>query len=193
MNRCNLLRDCAGASAAEFALVLPLLLIVMFGVIDGGRFLWEFNRAEKATQVGVRVAVVTNVLAEEIGTTDYVGIDGLTQGDRIPAADFTPVSCTKDGCGTSYTFDSTTFNNVLLPRMQAIDPEITAANVEVDYTGSGLGFAGDPNGADAAPMVTVRLKGMTFTPITSFLLASIGMPDFAATMPAEDLSGTQSN
>ena len=56
----SLLRDRSAASAAEFALVLPLLLLFLFGIIDAGRFMWEYNRAEKATQVGARVAVVTD-------------------------------------------------------------------------------------------------------------------------------------
>lgn len=189
----DLIRDRTAATAAEFAMVLPLLLILLFGIIDGGRFLWEYNRAEKATQVGVRVAVVTNILAKELATTDYVGVNGLTQGDVIPASDFTPVSCTSTSCDGGYTLDSDTFNDVLLPRMQAMDPKITAANVEVDYTGSGLGFAGDPNGMDAMPLVTVKLTGLQFVPITSLLFASITMPDFSATLSAEDSSGTQSN
>lgn len=189
----RLLADCTGASAVEFALVLPLLLLFLFGIIDGGRFMWEYNRATKATQVGVRVAAVTNVLAEELATKDYVGVNGLTQGDVIPAADFTPVTCTSTGCGSGYTFDSTTFNSVLLPRMQAIDPEITAANVQVNYSGSGLGYAGDPNGIDAIPIVTVKLTGLTFVPITTLMFATISMPSFSSSMPGEDLSGTQSN
>ena len=77
--------------------------------------------------------------------------------------------------------------------MQTMKPDITAANVRVDYSGSGLGFAGDPNGMEIAPLVTVRLTGMQFVPLTGFMFATINMPDFRTTMPAEDSSGTQSN
>jgi hypothetical protein len=72
-------------------------------------------------------------------------------------------------------------------------PSITAANVEVEYKNVGLGYSGDPNGPDVAPLVTVRLTGLTFQPITSLLLASFTMPDFATSLTGEDLSGTASN
>ena len=57
-------------------------------------------------------------------------------------------------------------------------PDITAANVRIDYSGSGLGFAGDPNGMEIAPLVTVRLTGMQFVPLTGFMFATLNMPDF---------------
>jgi len=63
----NLPLNTSAMSSAEFAMVLPLLLIFLFGMIDTGRFLWEFNEAEKATQVGARMAIVTNVLWGRIG------------------------------------------------------------------------------------------------------------------------------
>ena len=74
--------DRSGASAVEFALVLPLLLLFLFGIIDAGRYLWEVNKAEKATHYGARMAVVTNVVSPALAATNYVGVGGLTQGAR---------------------------------------------------------------------------------------------------------------
>ena len=36
-----LFRDCRGAAAAEMAMVLPLLLALMFGVTELGRYFWS--------------------------------------------------------------------------------------------------------------------------------------------------------
>jgi hypothetical protein len=195
-----------GASAAEFAMVLPLLLILLFSIIDGGRFAWEYNRAEKATQAGARVAVVTNSFPSGLVSQSYVGqtVGGvtLTQGDLIPAAALGLITCTRAGgcaCTTSPcpanpgTLDAAVFDNVLLTRMRAMKPDIQAANVRLKFRGSGLGFAGDPNGMEIAPLVTVELTGMQFRPITSLLLLTFTMPDFRTTLTAEDASGTQSN
>ena len=53
----RLLRDRTGSGAAEFSLVLPLLILLLLGMIDTGRYMWEYNRAEKATQMGARFSV----------------------------------------------------------------------------------------------------------------------------------------
>ena len=208
--RISLVRDCRGASAAEFAIVLPLLLILIFGVIDGGRFLWEVNRAEKATQVGVRMAVVTNVLAPGLISEDYVGktINGVVikSGDLIPAAALGKLVCNSGGCTCIVqpcpnpgTMDPPTFQR-LVDRMRTIDPTLTNANVVVTYSGSGLGTAGEGGSAamDISPLITVSLDGGTdqtrlkFTPITSLMLGTINMPSFSSTLTAEDASGNYS-
>lgn len=195
----RLARDQRGSSAVEFAMVVPLTLILLFGIIDGGRFAWEFNRAEKATQMGARMAVVTNPVAGGITTADFTGVGGLKVGDPIPANVLPDITCTNSTCdcsgcpsGLPGTYDSVAFGNIV-NRLALFDPQITAANVEVVYRGSGLGYAGDPTGPDLSPLVTVRLKGMQFAPVTSFMLASVTMPDFSTTLTAEDLVGTQSN
>lgn len=203
-----LVRDKRGSSAAEFALVLPLLLLLLFGIIDAGRFAWEYNKAEKATQVGARVAVVTDVIPPGLATASYVGVSGLTQGDVIPASALGIISCKStsgtvtcdcappDGappCPASLgTADPTAFDRIVT-RMQYMKSDITASNVRVEYRGSGLGFAGDPNGMEIAPIVTVKLTGVQFKPITALLFATIAMPDFRTSLTAEDSSGSQSN
>jgi len=162
--RISLVRDCRGASAAEFAIVLPLLLILIFGVIDGGRFLWEVNRAEKATQVGVRMAVVTTVLAPGLISEDYTvagnGRPAVKSGELIPAAYLGRLVCNSAGCTcatapcpTPGALNTTTFN-AIVDRMRTIDPTLTNANVVVTYSGSGLGTAGE-GGATATGGVVI--------------------------------------
>ena len=46
-----------GATAAEFAMVLPIVILFLLGTIDVGRLMWTWNKAEKATQFGARYAV----------------------------------------------------------------------------------------------------------------------------------------
>jgi Flp pilus assembly protein TadG len=182
----RLFGDRSGSSAAEFAMVLPLLIILLFAIIDGGRWLWTYNRAEKATQMGARMAVVTNIpAAVNVSYVDQTcGGVTLTQGDRLPAGCFTTVTCTVSGCGA---FDQ------VLARMQAFMPEIGATNLTVEYTDSGLGYAGNPNGPDASPLVTVSVHDLTFTPIVALALQSFAMPDFRASLTLEDAKGLDSN
>lgn len=201
----RLLRCERAASATEFALVLPLLLVFLFGIIDGGRFLWEYNRAEKATQMGVRYAVVTDPVATALegpaaGGYSFSVSDGITQGSTVPTANFDNASCTSSTCSCtggsicgSIGFSSTTFKNIV-NRMAAFYPPIGQPNVTVTYKNVGLGFAGDPVNPNVSPLVTVKLSGLTFQPITCLVFAcSISMPDFSAALTAEDLSGSTSN
>ena len=200
----RLLQSTHAASAAEFALVLPILLLFLFGIIDGGRFLWEFNRAEKATQMGVRYAVVTDPVLSGLSGYSFSTNpnDLISAGSAVPTANFTSAACTSSSCTcTSSTggfcaatsLDSTAFTNIV-NRMALMYPTIKAANVEVDYKNVGLGFAGNPDGPDVYPLVTVKLKNLTFHPITCLVFpCSIPMPSFSSGLTLEDAAGSVSN
>lgn len=48
--------------------------------------------------------------------------------------------------------------------------------------------------ADVSPLVTVKLTGLTFQPLTTLLFgASFNMPVISASLTGEDLSGTTGN
>lgn len=198
------LTDQTASSAAEFALVLPIMLILLFGTIDGGRFLWELNRAEKATQVGARFAVVTTPVSTGLINADFESAD-LPAGELIPADMLGKLECSRTTCTCTdcqvtvgNAVDTVSFD-ALVARMQAMYPAIQAANVRVTYRGSGFGFAGDPGGGGAtetmeiSPLVTVSLTNMEFQPVSGFALGQIAMPNFATTLTAEDASGSYSN
>lgn len=202
----RLIHDQAASSAAEFAMVLPLLLIFLLGIIDAGRWMWTFNRVEKATQMGARFAVVADPVSPAIESS-FIGTSGLTQGDLIPATDFGTITCTGSGtagsvsascscttspCPTLGTASGTAFQNIV-DRMKLFLPQLDYSNVTIVYSSSGLGYAGNPNGADISPLVTVQLSGLQFTPITSFLLTTMNMPAATTSLTAEDLSGSDSN
>jgi len=53
-------RDDRGQSLVEFALTLPMLLVVMFMITEFGRALYQYNVMAQATREGARVAVVNS-------------------------------------------------------------------------------------------------------------------------------------
>lgn len=190
----RLLSDCRAATAVEFALVTPVLLMFLLGIIDTGRLMWTWNRAEKATQLGVRQAVVIDPVASGLASYSYAISGGIGQGDVVPQSAFGGVECDATACaclgegggscpfGTAW--DAKSFA-ALVTAMSGIMSEIGASNVVVDYRYSGLGFAGDPNGPDVAPLVTVSLRNLTFRPVILLGAVTFSLPSFSATLTME--------
>jgi len=197
----TMLRDEQAATSAEFVLVLPVFLLLVFGLLDIAGYAWNMNMVQKATQYGARVAVVTNPVAPGLTTQDYVGqvVGGVTlsQGDTIPKDALGLISCTSASCTTTAPaptpgFDSAAFNRVLA-RMQGVDPALTAANLTIEYRGSGLGYAGDPSGMQISPLVTVKVSGQSYKPWMGMIFkAALPLPEARYTLTMEDGSGTQS-
>lgn len=199
----QLLRRNDGASAAEFALVLPLLLIFLLGMIDVGRYMWSINKLEKATQMGARMAVVTDMVPTGLANTNF----GLTlgQGAPIPASSFGAAECDKTSgsvacnclagstCPALSPINSVAFQNIAT-RMEAIAPMIADTDIRIRYTNAGVGYAGDPNGPDVAPIVTVSAVGVDFVPLIFQVFGgNLGLPTESASLTLEDGQGTTSN
>lgn len=200
----RLIRDESGSSAAEFALVLPIFLIFLLGLIDVGRYSWAVNQAEKATQIGARWAVVTDLIPT--GLINYsFATNGVTpQGTPVNDTAFPGVHCASTGgavtctCNASCPFDpapdadgQTAFNSIVA-RMRSVYPRLSADDVEVDYLNSGLGFSGDPNGPDVAPFVRISLHNQRY-PLFMMLGNDVSLPSFAYALTMEDGAGTYAN
>lgn len=47
-----------GAVAIEYAIVLPVLLIFLFGIMDAGRLLWTYTTLYRASEAAARCAAI---------------------------------------------------------------------------------------------------------------------------------------
>ena len=91
-------RDQSGASAAEFAMVVPVLLLFLVGTLDVGLYSWSINQAEKAVQAGTRHAVATDMVASGLADYSFAVDGGIPQGTVVPISAFPGVTCTNTSC-----------------------------------------------------------------------------------------------
>lgn len=189
----QILSDRTAASAAEFALVLPVLILFLLGIVDVGRLMYTWNQAEKATQMGVRYAVVTDFVPSGLAV-DFTSAHNIPGGDTVPTSTFSTTTCDTTNCTGGWGYNANAYN-AIVDRMARFYPGIgaEAANrVTIQYDNVGLGFSGDPSGPNVAALVTVRLQGIQFRP-WSFMGVPITLPPFSAALTMEDGSGTVSN
>jgi Flp pilus assembly protein TadG len=59
------LREQQGASMIEFAIVAPLLFLLVFGIIDFGRAFFLYNNLTNAARDGARVGAVLDIVGSE--------------------------------------------------------------------------------------------------------------------------------
>ena len=68
-----------GQSLVEFALILPILLILMLGILDFGRAIYAYNSVSNGARSGARVAIVNQDI-DDITTAveeEAFGLDGV--------------------------------------------------------------------------------------------------------------------
>jgi Flp pilus assembly protein TadG len=111
-----LLRRDEGSAAVEFAIVLPVLLLVLFGIVDFGRAFWTYNVAVSALREGGRAAAVAGLTGTTCPSTEIV--------DRARAR--------------TVTYLQTVFGTG--PQIPSVTVTCTAGIIQVGYTGNAFPF-----------------------------------------------------
>lgn len=205
----RLKKDKSGAAATEFVLISVALLLFTLGIMDVGFALYWFNRAEKATQLGVRMAAVSDPVSAFLptfsgtGTGPGAGNAGDSCRDATgaiqPFCNHNDIVCTVSGSTGTCTGEAGAFNNAAFSKifneMRTLYPQLRSEQVEVEYRASALGFAGRPGNADGTfnlvPQITVRIVNLQyeFVALGSLLgLAPFTLPVISASISGEDMN-----
>ena len=84
---CRFLRDASGATAVQFAFILPMFVVVIFGIIESGRVMWLQNALSFAVEGAARCAAIDT---KNCGSTAQVQRWAASQsGAAFPASTFT--------------------------------------------------------------------------------------------------------
>lgn len=111
------LRARDGATAVEFALVVPMFLMLVFGAIEFGRLLWTKEALQETAIAGARCVAIaqgstTSSPCASGGTTAYIQTVAKAWG--LTLATITPSTPTSGGCkGLSQVTLTSTFSSVV--------------------------------------------------------------------------------
>jgi Flp pilus assembly protein TadG len=141
----SLLKDCRAAAAAEMALVLPLLLLIMFSSIELGNYFMNEHKLVEAVRNGARFAARQSF-------SNYTACSGAPDG--------TVVSDTRNVVMNGYLSGGT----VITPNIQAADIDVSTSCISVagGETMTGI-YVGRPGGAQK---VTVAAS-VNYRPVIS--------------------------
>jgi len=98
--------DARGATAIEYAIILPVLLLLLLGITDLGRLMWVQGTLEYATAAAARCAAVDSVICGDAASIQSYAAS-RAYGLNLSATDFvvTTAACGRRvSASTSFSF-----------------------------------------------------------------------------------------
>lgn len=184
----------------EMAIVASLLFIVVLGFVDFGYAFYQWNAANKAVQVGGRLARVSDPVATALSSATDNPTDPDEVGERVLAGTYDYV-CTANAAGTASCSNGSAANqsafNLIYdgdsnrPGMHDFFPRLQKNNIQIEYVATGLGYWTRPGGP--VPTIKVSLQNLTFQ--FYFLGGLLGfndinIPSMVSSVTGEDLDST---
>jgi TadE-like protein len=215
----ELARDEDGGPLVEVAVILPVLILFLFGGIDFMNALYQWNAAAKAVEIGARIAAVSDPIASDLTSiADDALSSGLASGSPMP--EFTvrcdggtaACACTSGACDGMGSYSAEAMGLMVYGRagdgnctppasqyfvgMCNLHPSIAPQYVTVVYKQTGLGYAGRSLGP--VPTITVLLNAPTSKTKLPFKFiflpfATINIPQVTTTITGEALSASAVN
>jgi Flp pilus assembly protein TadG len=122
-------RDQAGAAAVEFALVAPLLLLLVFGVISYGYMLSFRQALSQAAAEGARAAAVSSFPTQS--AKEAAALSAINEALGVDAYG---VSCTGVAAGSPLKKDGVTVGTCsVITAACAQEPSKNCVTVDLDY------------------------------------------------------------
>ena len=118
-------RSQAGAELVEFALILPILLLVFGGIVDFGLLLQRQQVITNAAREGARLAVLPGYTASDVQArvTQFVR-EGINNDSAAPVAQLTLVTLTP---GSGPAFQAARVQVTLADRFLILGPIVSVA------------------------------------------------------------------
>jgi Flp pilus assembly protein TadG len=118
-------RSQTGAELVEFALVLPILLLVFGGIVDFGLLLQRQQVITNAAREGARLAVLPGYTSADVQArvTQFVR-EGINSDSAAPVATLTPVTLTP---GAGPAFQAAQVSVTLADRFLILGPIVSLA------------------------------------------------------------------
>lgn len=189
--------DERGSVLVEYAMTLPLFLILLFALIDFSQIYLRWILAEKATHLAARLVAVRPPLCAGVPELNEPGPAASQFGASCAAAagicaDAGTTQCSGDDA------DAAGFAEILDAVGPLLPADLAPDDLLFTYDYADLGFLGGPY----VPMVTVELGPTVevpyITPLGQMLATFYGgggalaerltMPNMRATLPGEDLA-----
>jgi hypothetical protein len=144
-------KDCGGAVAVEAALITPLLVTILFGIIEVGLLMRDDLSFNQAARAGARAAsamprnddyqsVAANAVAGALRGISPSAVQSLTifradpaTGKPLDGAD--PATCTKDCVRFTWNHDAQRFDVVNGTSWPAADQRACGDEADTDYLG----------------------------------------------------------
>ncbi len=154
----KIVKDDEGATLVEFTVVAALLFLLTFSIMEFALILYQFNNAQKATQLGARAAS-SRALIPDLDTYEdcwvSTSLEAGTACAEVQNSSFTPIVCTGGGTGIC----TSTGMAAVVAEMKRGFPKLNAADVTITFSPTQLGYEGRGR---PIPAITVAINNIQY-------------------------------